>query len=128
MPLKFDTSTLNFRRVAAARKSRDKWYAGKALTRQFKDKCLLSVDWRVVLDTLEAHSYQLPTVGEHCELRMTVPGEDIGRVIGRFGNTLRHLQEQSGCLIQVMHKRRDDVFFTVQITGMAKGADFQRSR
>jgi rRNA processing protein Krr1/Pno1 len=120
-PLKLDAASLNFKRVTAIRKSRDRWNANKALSRQLKDKNLLSADWRVALDLLETHSNRFSTT-EHYELHINVPREDVGRVIGRFGNTLRHLQEQSGCLIQVVRKQTDDVCFTVQITGTPQAA------
>ncbi|KAH0564966.1 hypothetical protein GP486_001643 [Trichoglossum hirsutum] len=121
VPLKLDASSLNFKRVAAARQRRDGWHTSKSLNRQLKDKNLLSADWRVALDLLETHSNGLSTA-EHCELRIKVHKEDVGRVIGRFGDTLRHLQEQSGCVIQVIRKRTDDVYFAVQITGTRQDA------
>ncbi|KAH0542333.1 hypothetical protein FGG08_003270 [Glutinoglossum americanum] len=121
VPLKLDTSSLNIRRVAAVRNSRDKSIARKALNRRSMDKCHPG-SWRVALGILDTHSYRLPAEGEHCELRIAVPGEGIGLVIGRFGKTLRHIQEQSGCLIQVIQHRKDDAGFAVQITGTAQAA------
>jgi pentatricopeptide repeat protein len=120
-PPKLD-APLRFRRVFTANKGHGKRHADKAfVNRELKDKGLLSVDWRIALDLLESYSYRFPTEGGHHESYITVREKDIGYVIGRFGDTLRCLQERSGCLIEVTHKRVDDGYFTVRITGTEQG-------
>ncbi|KAI9769266.1 MAG: hypothetical protein M1840_004395 [Geoglossum simile] len=121
VPPKLDTP-LSSRRVFTANKSRDKRRADKDfVNRQLKDKGLPSADWRIALNLLESYSYRFPTEGGRCESYITVPEEDVGYVIGRFGDTLRCLQEQSGCLIQVTRKRVGDRYFVVRITGTEEG-------
>ncbi len=59
--------------------------------------------WSIPLNSFV--SFFFPLQARYTEAQVAVPAEHVGRIIGRNGQTIRHLQHQSGAVIDLVKVR-----------------------